>query len=423
MANKTIGELQAVPVGDLPVAPDIYDDTLIPVEQEGRARHMTGAQWKAYGVAAAKEEADRAEAAAIRQPTIGTAGTWLVWDANAEAYVDTGLPARGEKGGKGDKGDSGEPGKNGTNGISPHIGANGNWFVGDTDTGIAARGPGIFEITTGPTLSQISSGSGSYTVYTLPLSTVLNEISGTTIRAGDFLLRGYYLYRVTDVDDTTVEMDEDRVFIRGPQGPEGPQGERGLRGYDGEDGADGVGIASVTQTATSSADGGTNIVTVTLTNGTKKTFQVKNGSKGSTGDTGPTGPAGADGAQGPKGDKGDKGDPGDTGATGPAGADGKDGTNGKDGVSATHSWNGTTLTITSASGTSSANLKGDKGDKGDTGATGPAGKAGKDGSDATVTAANIKSALGYTPASEAKAEAWTFTLADGSTVTKKVVLA
>lgn len=138
MANKTIGELQAVPVGELPVAPDIYDDTLIPVEQEGRARHMTGAQWKAYGVAAAKEEADRAEAAAIRQPTIGTDGTWLVWDANAEAYVDTDLPARGEKGGKGDKGDPGEPGKNGTNGISPHIGENGNWYVGETDTGVEA---------------------------------------------------------------------------------------------------------------------------------------------------------------------------------------------------------------------------------------------------------------------------------------------
>lgn len=45
-------------------------------------------------------------------------------------------------------------------------------------------------------------------------------------------------------------------------------------------------------------------------------------------------------------------------------------------------------------GTNIKGVKGDKGDKGDTGA------AGAPGSDATVTSANIKSALGFTPASE-----------------------
>lgn len=80
------------------------------------------------------------------------------------------------------------------------------------------------------------------------------------------------------------------------------------------------------------------------------------------------------------------------------GADGKDGAPGKDGISATHSWNGTVLTITSASGTSSADLKGDKGDKGEPGEQGIPGTAG---SDANVTAENIQSALGYTPANSA----------------------
>ena len=107
-----------------------------------------------------------------------------------------------------------------------------------------------------------------------------------------------------------------------------------------------------------------------------------------------------------KGDKGDKGDPGSAGAAG------------SNGVSATHSWNGTTLTVTSASGTSSADLKGSKGDKGDKGDTGAAG------SDASVTSANIASALGYTPANPSsipsKTENWTFTLEDGSTVTKSI---
>ena len=90
-----------------------------------------------------------------------------------------------------------------------------------------------------------------------------------------------------------------------------------------------------------------------------------------------------------------------TGPAGPAGrdgVDGKDGAPGKDGISATHKWNGTALTITSASGTSSADLKGDKGDKGDKGEQGEQGIPGVAGSDAAVTAKNIQSALGYTPA-------------------------
>lgn len=61
---------------------------------------------------------------------------------------DTGAPgADGAKGEKGDKGDTGatgaqgEPGKDGANGVTPHVGSNGNWFIGDNDTGIPATGP------------------------------------------------------------------------------------------------------------------------------------------------------------------------------------------------------------------------------------------------------------------------------------------
>ena len=52
----------------------------------------------------------------------------------------------GEKGEKGDKGDTGEqgiqgePGPKGDNGVSPHIGLNGNWFIGTLDTGVKAQG-------------------------------------------------------------------------------------------------------------------------------------------------------------------------------------------------------------------------------------------------------------------------------------------
>lgn len=50
-----------------------------------------------------------------------------------------GIP--GPKGDKGDPGPEGPRGKDGTDGASPHIGENGNWFVGSTDIGIPATGP------------------------------------------------------------------------------------------------------------------------------------------------------------------------------------------------------------------------------------------------------------------------------------------
>lgn len=41
---------------------------------------------------------------------------------------------------KGDKGDPGNDGKDGQNGVTPHIGENKNWFIGDNDTDVKAQG-------------------------------------------------------------------------------------------------------------------------------------------------------------------------------------------------------------------------------------------------------------------------------------------
>lgn len=64
-------------------------------------------------------------------PHIGENGNWYIGD------TDTGKPSRGATGAKGEKGD---PGKDGANGITPTIGANGNWHLGATDTGKPSRG-------------------------------------------------------------------------------------------------------------------------------------------------------------------------------------------------------------------------------------------------------------------------------------------
>lgn len=132
MADKTTGALPAVqeaPIGSLPGIADLYDDTLLPVEQQGEARHMTGLQWKRYAqagvshyvesakqsaqeAAASKAEAAKsAEAAADSasdaadsarsaqqysgKPPVIIDGRWWTWNAETQKYLDTGEAARG----------------------------------------------------------------------------------------------------------------------------------------------------------------------------------------------------------------------------------------------------------------------------------------------------------------------------------------
>ena len=67
-------------------------------------------------------------------PHIGDNGNWYV------GSTDTGKPSRGATGAPGKDGADGKPGATGADGITPHIGDNGNWYVGSTDTGKPSRG-------------------------------------------------------------------------------------------------------------------------------------------------------------------------------------------------------------------------------------------------------------------------------------------
>ena len=67
-------------------------------------------------------------------PHIGDNGNWYV------GSTDTGKPSRGATGAPGKDGADGKPGAAGADGITPHIGDNGNWYLGSTDTGKPSRG-------------------------------------------------------------------------------------------------------------------------------------------------------------------------------------------------------------------------------------------------------------------------------------------
>ena len=125
-----------------------------------------------------------------------------IYDGVTSAWVNNGplQGAKGEKGDKGDTGAQGEPGKDGrpgaagapgADGITPTIGANGNWFLGSTDTGKPSRGEKGEQGAQGP---QGEPGA-----------------KGETGAAGS----------------------------TGPEGPQGPKGEQGPQGEPGATGPQG----------------------------------------------------------------------------------------------------------------------------------------------------------------------------------------
>lgn len=189
MADKTIGEL--------PVAAELYDDSLLVVEQQRQARSVTGALVKQYAEAAAKGQADAAaksaEAAktdadraaekakdaadvALHPPILKDGSDhWWTWDTGKNDYVDSGIDAgvsvqigktttgpagsaasvkntgtntdpvfeftipQGVKGDKGDKGEKGEVGPKGDTGPTGPVGpaspvSSVNGQTGDVET-------------------------------------------------------------------------------------------------------------------------------------------------------------------------------------------------------------------------------------------------------------------------------------------------
>jgi hypothetical protein len=158
MADKNIGLLTE--------ATDLYDDSMMVAEQQGQAVKVPGSLFKKFartGVESYVTEAQEAAQEALEavgqigdsveqaqgyageaessaetakqysgKPPIIQDGTWWTWDAEAQAYTDTGKVARGEKGDTGEQGIQGEKGDKGDKGDTGPQGEKG-------DTG--AQGP------------------------------------------------------------------------------------------------------------------------------------------------------------------------------------------------------------------------------------------------------------------------------------------
>ena len=280
---------------------------------------------------------------------------------------------------------------NGKDGVTPHIGDNGNWYLGDVDTGNPSRGE------MGPKGDPGNAGP--------------QGPKGDTGDTGPQGPKG-------DTGDTGPQGPKGDTGDAGPQGPQGPkgdtgdagpQGPQGVQGPQGSAGKDFCVLGYYADPASLSAAvpapqagdaygvGTAEPYDIYIWDGVNSAW-VNNGplqgAKGDTGDTGPQGPQGPKGdtgdtgPQGPKGDPGEaftyedftpeqlaalKGEKGDTGVQGPQGERGETGLQGPQGPKGD---TGDTGPQGAKGDTGETGPQGPQGPKGDTGDTGPQGPAG-----------------------------------------------
>ena len=221
-----------------------------PDTNEWEVSYDSGITWKSLGVKATGE--DGKDGADGLTPTIGENGNWWIGD------TDTGVKAAASDGRDGADGKDGVDGKDGANGkdgidgkdgvdgkdgtdgaqgapgLTPSIGGNGNWWLGNTDTGVRAAG------TTGATGAAGATGATG--------ATGAAGRNGTDGKDGKDGKDGVGIREVS-------LNDSGELIVALTDGTETNLGK-----ITGEDGAPGVGISSVQV-------GENGMLTVTLSNG------------------------------------------------------------------------------------------------------------------------------------------------------------
>ena len=134
--------------------PDVYNQIMELIKEVGGAEQDTIAKAVAdYLAEHPVEETDPTVpewAKAEKKPTYTAAEVGAVAQADLQAATDAALAqakasgafdgAKGADGTNGKDGADGKPGAAGADGVTPHIGDNGNWYIGSTDTGQPSRG-------------------------------------------------------------------------------------------------------------------------------------------------------------------------------------------------------------------------------------------------------------------------------------------
>lgn len=273
----------------------------------------------------------------------------------------------GPRGPQGEAGPKGDTGPKGADGITPTIGANGNWYLGSTETGKPSRGETGAKGDKGETGPQGPTGPAG------PQGEQgAQGETGPRGPQGEQGLKG-------DTGDTGPQGD---VGPRGPQGETGPQGPKGdtgsgfvVKGYYSTEEALQAAVASPAAGDAYGVGMG-EPYDIYIYDGVSKTW-VNNGPlQGAKGDTGPQGPKGETGAQGEQGPRGLQGDKGETGPQGLQGPQGETGPKGADGITPAIGANGNWFLGSTDTGKPS---RGETGAKGDTGPQGPQGEAGAQG--------------------------------------------
>lgn len=249
-------------------------------------------------------------------PYIGENGNWWVGD------TDTGVNASGLEGEKGDKGDKGDKGEDG---VSPEvtIGENGNWFINGEDTGIKAQGEEGEKGKDGKSVVSIEKTSSDGLVDTYTITYSDNSTSTFTVTNGEDGIQGE---KGEDGHTPVITIGENgNWYVDGTDTGIKAKGEDGKDGADGTDGQDGKSVVSIEKTL---SDGLVDTYTISYSDGSTSTFTVTNGEDGIQGEPGEDGRT-------PIITIGENGnwviDGVDTGikAKGEDGADGKDGEDGK----------------------------------------------------------------------------------------------
>ena len=179
-------------------------------------------------------------------PFIGENGNWWIGD------TDTGIPATGDKG---------------ENGLTPFIGTNGNWWIGDTDTGIPATGDKGED-----GLTPYIGSNGNWWIGGTDTGIPATGDKGETGQTG---ANGLTPYIGTNGNwwigsaDTGIRA----AGQNGKGGADGKDGQDGKDGADGKDGLDGIGIADLVINENGE-------LVVTLTDGTVKNLGKVTGSDG-----------------------------------------------------------------------------------------------------------------------------------------------